>query len=110
MPSSRTNTSPCSIGFKVPASTFRYGSAFIAVTLKPRDFKRSAIEEVAIPLPIPEITPPETKTTLVFTIKNPPAPRLRRVIPPFLTFINEKGGLGLLSFSDGDARHYFRKI
>src|SRR3989344_9077323 len=71
MPSSSTKTSPCSIGFRVPASMFKYGSAFIVVTLKPRDLRRRAIEEVAMPLPIPDMTPPDTKTTLVFAIKKP---------------------------------------
>src|SRR3989344_6625590 len=72
MPSSKTKTSPCSIGFKVPASTLRYGSALIAVTLKPLDFKSRAIAEVATPFPIPEITPPETKMNLVLVIKKHP--------------------------------------
>src|SRR3990167_8498435 len=73
MPSSRTKTSPCSIGFKVPASTLRYGSAFMAVTEKPRDFRRRDIEETAMPLPIPEITPPETKMYFVRTIYSAPS-------------------------------------
>jgi hypothetical protein len=34
--SSQTNTSPCSTGFSVPGSTFRYGSALIMSTLRPR--------------------------------------------------------------------------
>src|SRR3989338_6347960 len=72
MPSSKTKTSPCSMGFRVPASTLRYGSALMAVTLKPRDFKMRAIEEVATPLPIPEMTPPETKITFGLTIKKAP--------------------------------------
>jgi hypothetical protein len=40
----------------------------MAVTAKPRDFKRSAIEEVAIPLPIPDITPPDTNMYFVLII------------------------------------------
>lgn len=44
----------------------------MAVTLKPRDFKRSAIEEVAIPFPIPEMTPPETKIIFGLAIKKAP--------------------------------------
>jgi len=30
------------------------------VTLRPRDLRRKAMEAEVIPLPIPEITPPET--------------------------------------------------
>src|SRR3989304_8884563 len=56
----------------------------MAVTLKPRDLRMRAIEEVATPLPIPEITPPETKITLVFiTLKNPPSLTLWRTRPSF---------------------------
>src|SRR3990170_258705 len=40
----------------------------MAVTLKPRDFKINAIEEVATPLPIPDITPPDTKINFVFKV------------------------------------------
>lgn len=44
----------------------------MAVVAKPRDLRRRAIEEVAIPLPIPEMTPPEIKMYLVLIkIKTP---------------------------------------
>ena len=41
------------------------------VTLRPRDFKSRAMEDVATPFPIPEITPPEIKITLVLIKKHP---------------------------------------
>src|SRR5271165_3635883 len=45
----------------VPGSTFRYGSHFCRVTLKPRLSRRQPIEEAATPLPREETTPPVTK-------------------------------------------------
>src|SRR5215467_6912707 len=59
-PSSVTNTSPCWNGLIVPGSTFRYGSHFWRVTLKPRLSRRQPIEEAATPLPSEETTPPVT--------------------------------------------------
>jgi hypothetical protein len=38
------------------------------VILKPYDLRMKAIEEAVIPLPIPEITPPETKIYLDMNI------------------------------------------
>src|SRR3990167_1428618 len=109
MPSSSTNTSPCSIGFRVPASMFKYGSAFIVVTLKPRDLRRRAIEEVAMPLPIPDMTPPDTKTTLVFAIKNPSLLILAGGALPCR--VPDGTGYDLLhSFELNVARLYFRKF
>src|SRR3989344_1802937 len=58
------NTSPCSIGFIVPASTLRYGSIFTRFTERPRAVKSFPIEAVAIPLPTPDMTPPTTKMYL----------------------------------------------
>src|SRR3989344_2292155 len=63
-PESSTNTSPCSIGFIVPASTFRYGSTFTRLTESPRAVKSFPIEAVAMPLPTPDMTPPMTKIYL----------------------------------------------
>src|SRR5690348_2055632 len=60
-PSSVTNTSPCWNGLIVPGSTFRYGSHFWRVTLKPRLSRRQPMEEAATPLPSDETTPPVTK-------------------------------------------------
>src|SRR6266581_4072033 len=60
-PSSVTNTSPCWKGLIVPGSTFRYGSHFCSVTLKPRLSRRQPIEEAATPFPSEETTPPVTK-------------------------------------------------
>ena len=60
----RTNTSPCSVGFMVPASTLIYGSIFIAVTLSPRACRQVAIDDEATPLPTPLITPPTMKIYL----------------------------------------------
>src|SRR5215472_9081072 len=45
----------------VPGSTFRYGSHFCKVTLKPRLSRRQPIEEAATPFPREETTPPVTK-------------------------------------------------
>src|SRR5258707_6347148 len=45
----------------VPGSTFRYGSHFWMVILKPRLSRRQPIEEAATPLPREETTPPVTK-------------------------------------------------
>src|SRR5689334_5121438 len=59
-PSSVTNTSPCWNGLIVPGSTFRYGSHFCRVTLKPRLSRRQPMEEAATPLPSEETTPPVT--------------------------------------------------
>src|SRR5262249_41456016 len=44
----------------VPGSTFRYGSHFCKLTLKPRLSRRQPIEEAATPLPSEETTPPVT--------------------------------------------------
>src|SRR5215471_19922056 len=44
----------------VPGSTFRYGSHFWIVILKPRLSRRQPIEEAATPLPKEETTPPVT--------------------------------------------------
>src|SRR3989344_2432970 len=63
-PDFKTKTSPCSVGFMVPASTFRYGSTLIALTAKPRAWRIFAIEEVATPLPTPDMTPPITNIYL----------------------------------------------
>src|SRR6266566_4012266 len=60
-PSSVTNTSPCWKGLIVPGSTFKYGSHFCRVTLKPRLSRRQPIEEAATPFPSEETTPPVTK-------------------------------------------------
>src|SRR5712691_11808511 len=60
-PSSVTNTSPCWNGLIVPGSTFRYGSHFCRVTLKPRLSRRQPVEEAATPFPSEETTPPVTK-------------------------------------------------
>src|SRR5260370_21138516 len=45
----------------VPGSTFRYGSHFCRVTLKPRLSRRQPMEEAATPFPSEETTPPVTK-------------------------------------------------
>jgi len=44
----------------------------MAVAEKPRDLRMRAIEDVATPFPIPEITPPETKMNFVFIKKISP--------------------------------------
>src|ERR1700733_13164969 len=61
-PSSVTKTSPWAMGFIVPASKFRYGSTFMQLTLRPESWISFAIEEVEMPLPSPDMTPPVTKT------------------------------------------------
>src|SRR5713101_4759195 len=45
----------------VPGSTFRYGSHFCRVTLKPRLSRRQPMEEAATPFPSEDTTPPVTK-------------------------------------------------
>src|SRR3989344_441133 len=67
-PSDSTKTSPCSVGFIVPASTLIYGSIFIAVVLNPFDLRILPIAEEATPLPMPDITPPTTKMYFGFSI------------------------------------------
>src|SRR5215471_21790045 len=51
----------CVNGLIVPGSTFKYGSHFWSVTLKPRLSRRQPIEEAATPFPSEETTPPVTK-------------------------------------------------
>src|SRR3989338_781818 len=63
-PESSTNTSPCSIGFIVPASTLRYGSIFTRFTERPRAVSNFPTDAAAIPLPTADITPPTTKIYL----------------------------------------------
>src|SRR5271170_5834156 len=63
-PSSVTNTSPWAIGFIVPASKLRYGSTFTQVTFREESWSNLASEDVVIPLPSPDITPPVTNTYL----------------------------------------------
>src|SRR5216684_8959705 len=50
----------------VPGSTFRYGSHFCRVTLKPRLSRRQPMEEAATPFPREETTPPVTKINFGF--------------------------------------------
>src|ERR1700689_1717535 len=45
----------------VPGSTFRYGSHFWRVTLRPRLSRRNPIEAAPTPFPSEETTPPVTK-------------------------------------------------
>src|ERR1700689_3804853 len=45
----------------VPGSTFRYGSHFWRVTLRPRLSRRHPMEAAATPFPSEETTPPVTK-------------------------------------------------
>src|SRR6202035_4345039 len=45
----------------VPGSTFRYGSHFWRVTLRPRLSRRQPMEAAATPLPREDTTPPVTK-------------------------------------------------
>jgi hypothetical protein len=49
----------------VPASILRYGSILIAVTRSPNAFISSPVEDAMTPLPIPEITPPQTTINFV---------------------------------------------
>src|SRR5215475_9221174 len=63
----------------VPGSTFRYGSHFCRVTLKPRLSRRQPMEEAATPFPSEETTPPVTKiyfgAILAARIRDSPACR-----------------------------------
>src|SRR3989338_206397 len=63
-PESSTKTSPCSVGFIVPASTLRYGSIFTRLTLSPRAESILPMDAVVMPLPTPDMTPPTTKIYL----------------------------------------------
>ena len=49
----------------VPGSTFRYGSNFWIVILRPRASSSEPIDADASPLPSDETTPPETKMNFV---------------------------------------------
>ena len=55
-------TSPCSKGLMVPASTFRYGSILMLVTLRPQPCSIRPTLEMVTPFPRPETTPPDTTT------------------------------------------------
>jgi hypothetical protein len=48
----------------VPGSTFRYGSNFIRLTLRPRLSSRQPMDAAARPLPSEDTTPPVTKMYL----------------------------------------------
>src|SRR5271163_2847306 len=71
----------------VPGSTFRYGSNFCSVTLRPRLSSRQPMLAAAIPFPSEETTPPVTKMYLAILVghheflKQPryPLPILRRI-------------------------------
>src|SRR4051812_40335904 len=54
------------MGFMVPGSTFRYGSSFWIVSLRPRASSSEPMEAEASPLPRDDTTPPETKMNFVF--------------------------------------------
>lgn len=55
-------TSPCSNGLMVPASTLRYGSILMLVTLRPHPCSIRPTLEMVTPFPRPETTPPDTTT------------------------------------------------
>ena len=46
----------------MPGSTFKYGSNFLTLTLKPRNCNKEASEAEERPLPSYETTPPVTNT------------------------------------------------
>jgi hypothetical protein len=50
----------------VPASMLIYGSILIAVTRQPHDLSSTPMDDAARPLPMPDITPPDTTTYLHF--------------------------------------------
>src|SRR6185295_12180188 len=56
----------------VPGSTFRYGSNFCSVTLRPRLSSRQPRLAAAIPLPKEETTPPVTKIYFDIWFNCPP--------------------------------------
>src|SRR5580693_9119212 len=86
-PSSVTKTSPCWKGLMVPGSTFRYGSNFCSVTLRPRLSSKHPMLAAAIPFPSEETTPPVTKMYLAILVGHHeffkqsryPFPILRRI-------------------------------
>src|SRR5260370_40704936 len=67
----------------VPGSTFRDGSHFCRVTLKPRLSRRQPIEEAATPFPSEDTTPPVTK--IYFG-----AIRVARVLRPGLSALHSR--------------------
>src|SRR3989344_990609 len=98
-PESNTKTSPCSMGFMVPASTLRYGSILTRLTERPRAVRSLPIEAAAIPLPTALITPPTTKIYLC-------PPSLRRAIGPHYTTSRtcNNGDLSAKITADGQER------
>src|SRR5580698_4381836 len=54
----------------VPGSTFRYGSNFCRVTLRPRLSSKQPMLAAAIPFPSEETTPPVTKMYLAILISH----------------------------------------
>src|SRR5207248_8284769 len=58
-------------GDMVPGSTFKYGSNFIMLTLKPRLSSRHPIEAAASPLPSEDTTPPVTKMYFADIVSSP---------------------------------------
>ena len=55
-------------GLIVPASEFRYGSILIDVTRNPDALRRTPIEEIEIPFPKPETTPPDTTMYFISSV------------------------------------------
>ena len=53
----------------VPASMFMYGSILMAVTRRPSVLRSSPVEEAMTPLPMPLMTPPETRTYFILTLR-----------------------------------------
>ena len=62
----KTKHSPCSNGDIVPASTFKYGSIFIAVIGIFNIFKTTPTEEAVTPLPTSEKNYNESKTNSIY--------------------------------------------
>src|SRR5215467_13075465 len=55
----------------VPGSTFRYGSNFIRLTVRPRLSSKHPIEAAASPLPNEDTTPPVTKMYFADIVSSP---------------------------------------
>src|SRR5438093_13162983 len=74
----------------VPGSTFRYGSNFSRLTVKPRLSRRHPMDADASPLPSDETTPPVTNINF-FSI---PFPKHCRggLLPPAISNFDTVGG------------------
>lgn len=102
----------------MPASTFKYGSNLIGATFTPEDFNKREMVADAIPLPIPEITPPDIN---IYFIKKTPSREYSQLCGHYLkTIIFRQGYNYIMNFyeylgvsknaSSQEIKHAFRKL